>query len=516
MFKKTLVATAIMAGMAAPAFADVDITPKTEATFTTTKVASVTKQPVLDFSTAQQDLTLTFNELNDLRDNGFIVIEIQGEGEFNPAEIRQWLSSNAVASTDLTTAVFNGINVSTVANVIGGAAAKTGAEVDKFFKTSYDGAKFVVEHTVDNNGKRLRIALKPTLDTTVTASAENTVKLNLSKANQAFKLKSGSLGGVKLTVGSLLNASYTADPVPSRDLFVLNELFKLKLTTSGKATALVSTGFKSLKGATLDGDGNVASTGFAIENLTTNQTIQLDKVTLTLNGDVSAFKKNANGELLLADGITKSGWTSAANGLSATAVAGTTNLAGAGSQALTNLGKLAVAADNAVAIPALNYSVSAQILGSSQATYNDFKDQLADLFIITRDGMKFDTITTGTTSANTIHIRDVSKVLPDEGGKIYVTITEYDAHDANGRGKGTDLVIRKPLSVTLPSGGAVTLKPADVAADVGASITAGRQARFLFEVETNQGEVAVKKSNSEGVDIQNGTRGTDSLVDFTL
>lgn len=516
MFKKTLVATAIMAGMAAPAFADVDITPKTEATFTTTKVASVTKQPVLDFSTAQQDLTLTFNEVNDLRDNGFIVIEIQGEGEFNPAEIRQWLSSNAVASTALATAEFNGINVSIAAADIGAAAAKTGAEVDKFFKTSYDGAKFVVEHTVDNNGKRLRIALKPALDGSVTASAENTVKLNLSKANQAFKLKSGTLGGVKLTVGSLLNASYTADPVPSRDLFVLNELFKLKLTASGKSTALVSTGFKALDAATLDADGNVASTGFAIDNLTTNQTIQLDKVSLTLNGDVSAFKKNANGELLLADGITKSGWTAAADGLSATAAAGTTNLAGTGSQALTNLGKLAVAADNAVAIPALNYSVTAQILGSSQATYNDFKDQLADLFIITRDGMKFDTITTGSTSSNTIHIRDVSKVLPAEGGKIYVTITEYAAHDANGRGEGTVLVTRKPLSVTLPSGGAVTLKPADVAADVGAAITAGRQARFLFEVETNQGEVAVKKSNAEGVDIQNGTRGTQSLVDFTL
>ncbi len=511
MFKKTLVATAIMAGMAAPAFADVDITPKTEATFTTTKVASVTKQPVLDFSTAQQDLTLTFNEVNDLRNNGFIVIEIQGEGEFNPAEIRQWLSSNAVASTALETAEFNGINVSIAAADIGAAAAKTGAKVDKFFKTSYDGAKFVVEHTVDNNGKRLRIALKPALDGSVTASAENTVKLNLSKANQAFKLKSGTLGGVKLTVGSLLNASYTADPVPSRDLFVLNELFKLKLTASGKSTALVSTGFKAL-----DADGNVASTGFAIDNLTTNQTIQLDKVSLTLNGDVSAFKKNANGELLLADGITKSGWTAAADGLSATAAAGTTNLAGTGSQALTNLGKLAVAADNAVAIPALNYSVTAQILGSSQATYNDFKDQLADLFIITRDGMKFDTITTGSTSSNTIHIRDVSKVLPAEGGKIYVTITEYAAHDANGRGEGTVLVTRKPLSVTLPSGGAVTLKPADVAADVGAAITAGRQARFLFEVETNQGEVAVKKSNAEGVDIQNGTRGTQSLVDFTL
>ncbi|CAJ1922124.1 hypothetical protein [Aeromonas salmonicida] len=263
------------------------------------------------------------------------------------------------------------------------------------------------------------------------------------------------------------------------------------------------------------GDANISATDFAITNVTTNQTIQRDKVNLTLTGDVSAFKKDANGNLVNKAGASI-GWKAAADGQSATAVLGAGNMAGGVQNALAAFGTLYVAADNTVPVPAVNFNVKAEIQGDSQATYNYFKDELADLFILTRDGMKFDTITTGTTSANLIHIRDVSNILPTEGGKIFVTITEYADHAANGRGEGTVLVTRKALSVTLPSGGAVTLKPADVAADVGASITAGRQARFLFEVETNQGEVAVKKSNAEGVDIQNGTRGTAPLVDFTL
>lgn len=106
--------------------------------------------------------------------------------------------------------------------------------------------------------------------------------------------------------------------------------------------------------------------------------------------------------------------------------------------------------------------------------------------MIGRDGMKFDTITTGTSSSNTVHIRDISGVLPAEGGKIFVTITEYADHAANGRGEGTVMVERKPLSVTLPNKGAVTLKPSEIAADLGVSLTAGRQARFLFEVETTK------------------------------
>lgn len=499
MFKKTLIAAAIMVGVTAPAFADVVITPN-DNTFVTTSLASVTKQPVLDFSTAQQNLTLNFSELGDLKNNGFIVMEIQGDGQFNDAEIRQWLSNGATGNP------FTGLLVSP-----DGVAPNSGVvvEVQKFFKTTSDGTQLTIDHTIDNNGKRLRLALAPNVEATAVAGAEVELKLNL--ANQAFKLVSGSQGTVALTAGALLNASYTADPVATKPLFKLGKLFQLSLTDAGKATALVSEGFLKLN----VGDVDVTATDFELTNVTTNQTIQRDKVKLTLTGDVSAFKKDASGNLLNKAGA-NIGWKAAADGQSATAVLGAGNLAGGLSDALNSLGTLYVAADNAVPVPAVNLSVKAEIEGDSQATYNYFKDELADLFIITRDGMKFDTITTGSTSSNTIHIRDVSKILPAEGGKIFVTITEYAAHDANGRGEGTVLVTRKPLSVTLPSGGAVTLKPADVAADVGAAITAGRQARFLFEVETNQGEVAVKKSNAEGVDIQNGTRGTQSLVDFTL
>ncbi|MGP6241818.1 hypothetical protein V8Z86_07275 [Aeromonas salmonicida subsp. salmonicida] len=44
MFKKTLIAAAIVVGSAAPAFADVVISPN-DNTFVTTSLASVTKQP---------------------------------------------------------------------------------------------------------------------------------------------------------------------------------------------------------------------------------------------------------------------------------------------------------------------------------------------------------------------------------------------------------------------------------------------------------------------------------------
>lgn len=83
MFKKTLIAAAIVVGSAAPAFAGVVISPN-DNTFVTTSLASVTKQPVLDFSTAQQNLTLNFSEVGDLKNNGFIVLEIQGHCVGNP------------------------------------------------------------------------------------------------------------------------------------------------------------------------------------------------------------------------------------------------------------------------------------------------------------------------------------------------------------------------------------------------------------------------------------------------
>ncbi|MGN4980321.1 VapA family S-layer protein [Aeromonas dhakensis] len=561
MFKKTLIAVAVMVGVTAPAFADVSI--ENANTFNTTSIAYVTKQPTLSFSTAQEDVPARFGVVGDVKQNGFITVEIKGDGTFNASEVRQWLTQVGGAYKLLV-------------RFADAPAAYTGtaAEVEKLFKVTTYGGDTVIEHALDQDGKRLRLAIKetPTFSgvtcqgvadgnppapivaganpdnlvilgaTTVSGlnagncdaatsvdvqnvfGAGHAVKFPFTMATNIFNLKSGSTSSeVLVKVGAMRNSSYTADPKATPTLFKLGELFKLEMTTAGKATALVSTGFLQ----TDKGLANIQPTGLKLVNKTTNQNIQLNKVKLTATGDFSGFRQDANGNLLDKDGASI-GWK-VADGVAST-VAGDTVLEGntalTASEAINLL--VSVAADNAKPIQAQEIGVTAKILGADQDTFEDYEDTLAKVLLIGRDGMKFDTITTGTSSSNTVHIRDISGVLPAEGGKIFVTITEYADHAANGRGEGTVMVERKALSVTLPNKGAVTLKPSEIAADLGVSLTAGRQARFLFEVETNQGEVAVKKSNAEGTDIQNGTRGVESwkssledsatggVVDFTL
>lgn len=561
MFKKTLIAVAVMVGVTAPAFADVSI--ENANTFNTTSIAYVTKQPTLSFSTAQENVPARFGVLGDVKQNGFITVEIKGDGTFNASEVRQWLTQVGGAYKLLV-------------RFADAPAAYTGtaAEVEKLFKVTTYGGDIVIEHALDQDGKRLRLAIKETptfsgvtcqgvadgdtpapivaganpdnlvilgattvsglnagncdADTSVDVQnvfgAGHAVKFPFTTATNIFNLKSGSTSSeVLVKVGAMRNSSYTADPKATPTLFKLGELFKLEMTNAGKATALVSTGFLQ----TDKGLNNIQPTGLKLVNKTTNQNIQLNKVKLTATGDFSGFRQDANGNLLDKDGVSI-GWK-VANGVAST-VAGDTVLEGnttlTASEAINLL--VSVAADNAKPIQAQEIGVTAKILGADQDTFEDYEDTLAKVLLIGRDGMKFDTITTGTSSSNTVHIRDISGVLPAEGGKIFVTITEYADHAANGRGEGTVMVERKPLSVTLPNKGAVTLKPSEIAADLGVSLTAGRQARFLFEVETNQGEVAVKKSNAEGTDIQNGTRGVESwkssledsatggVVDFTL
>lgn len=567
MFKKTLIAVAVMVGVTAPAFADVSI--ENANTFNTTSIAYVTKQPTLSFSTAQEDVPARFGVLGDVKQNGFITVEIKGDGTFNASEVRQWLTrvgnnpDNSLNSYKL------------LVRFADAPAAYTGvaSEVQKLFKVTTFGGDTVIEHALDQDGKRLRLAIveTPTFsgvtcngvtagnppvavdsanpdnlvvlgDATVAGltggncdagststaapvfGAGHAVQFPFTTATNIFNLKSGSTSSeVLVKVGAMRNSSYTADPKATPTLFKLGELFKLEMTTAGKATALVSTGFLQ----TDKGLDNIQPTGLKLVNKTTNQNIQLNKVKLTATGDFSGFRQDANGNLLDKDGASI-GWK-VADGVAST-VAGDTVLEGntalTASEAINLL--VSVAADNAKPIQAQEIGVTAKILGADQDTFEDYEDTLAKVLLIGRDGMKFDTITTGTSSSNTVHIRDISGVLPAEGGKIFVTITEYADHAANGRGEGTVMVERKALSVTLPNKGAVTLKPSEIAADLGVSLTAGRQARFLFEVETNQGEVAVKKSNAEGTDIQNGTRGVESwkssledsatggVVDFTL
>lgn len=277
---------------------------------------------------------------------------------------------------------------------------------------------------------------------------------------------------------------------------------------------------------TVADDNDIAANGFELYNRTSNQNIQLNKVNLSLHGDLNAFRADNAGNLLLKDG-TASGWTLASDGMSATAPAGNAVLQGVNTldaaassvaaSAWDDLNKLYVATDNATPVEAQSISVKASILGVDQDTFNDFDDTLSELFLITRDGLKFDTILTGTTSSNSVHIRDVSGILPEEGGKIYVTVWEYDAHARGESGERNVLADREELTVRLPSNGAVTVDPATIADQLGIEVAQNRQARMLFEVETNVGEVAVKKKDASGTDIQTGSQAEErDIVDFTL
>ncbi|EKO3628591.1 cell surface protein [Vibrio metschnikovii] len=638
MLKKTLLAAAVASVVSVPAFAKVEIhgVDNNIADWTITRLASVTKQPVLSFSTAQQNIDATFTRTGDIKQNGFITLEIRGEGTFNEAEIRQWLTLGAAGASEnidlhLTRVAHLG---GTSFTAPGAATAET--DLRTFFKTNTFGGEDIIEHAIDMEGKRLRLAIVETPNTpenlvkygtiagatagevdadvlakvtagtftlpadsaalttagvtggidgtpgdgtpgtgtvgylfadqdgTATTNAQkiayirgladgpaylnsvsdlstdaqdsyvganSRIDFKLDTANQAFNLKSESLGGVSLAVGALRNASYTADPRVTSPVFVLGDLFALKENTNGAVAyeAKVKEGYTK---ATLGKSGTsyveaFATGNLALQNLTTNQNIQLDKVFLTLQGESLAMFANKDGKLVDASGA-DTGWALAQDGKSATKVVSTTSAVfegkpygGAVEPAAHTLNfNFALAKDNAFAIPAQTMTLQAKVFGQGvnmQDTYNDFASNLANVFVVTRDGLKFDTITTGSTSANTIHIRDISNILPEEGGKIYVTIVEYDAHGQDQNAAGNVLVERKELSLKLPSGGAVTLSPAGVAADVGAAINPARQARFVFEVETNIGEVAVKKQTSEGIDIQNGSQAPAAgVVDFTL
>lgn len=574
MFKKSLIAAAVMATVSVPAFAKVVVNDPLN--FTTTTLAAVTKQPVLSFSTAQQDVSITFDRLGDLKQNGFITLELSNGATFNEAEVRNWLTFENtdpqaagidVLAAATTTTGYDSVNaagypvdadgdlVDTAGAVIEAGvkdpanftdsldadvanAAKAGlttaagavakVDVTEMFRVDVvNSDESMITHAIDQDGKRLRLALVDNgfgadnvlagLTSGYPFVAGTQVDFLLTSANQIFNLQSGSNVQVDLKVGALRNASYTADPVATPTLFELDELFALEKTASTNATALVAQRFAQWNAGT----NNVSSNGLKLVNKTTNQNIQLDKVFLSIEGDFSGFNIDANTGELLDNLDNGTGWI-VDNGV-ATKKAGTDVLEGnitkTASEALNFT--LAVKADNEAAIEAQSFKIKAEIFGegvNSQDTFNYFPAELGDVVVVTRDGMKFDTITTGTTAANQIFVRDISGILPEAGGKIYVTIVEYDQHGVNGSGNGNVLVERAPLTTTLPSGGAVTLSPAEVAKEVNVDVTPARQARFVFEVETNKGEVAVKKSNSEGVDIQNGTKGVDNgrVVDFTL
>ncbi len=487
MLKKTLLAAAVASVVSVPAFAKVEIhgVDNNIADWTITRLASVTKQPVLSFSTAQQNIDATFTRTGDIKQNGFITLEIRGEGTFNEAEIRQWLTLGAAGASEnidlhLTRVAHLG---GTSFTAPGAATAET--DLRTFFKTNTFGGEDIIEHAIDMEGKRLRLAIVETPNTPenlvkygtiagatagevdadvlakVTAGtftlpadsaalitagvtggtdgdaidqdgylftngdgtpttneqkiayirglvggpaylnsvsdlstdaqdsyvgANSRIDFKLDTANQAFNLKSESLGGVSLAVGALRNASYTADPRVTSPVFVLGDLFALKENTNGAVAyeAKVKEGYTK---ATLGKSGTsyveaFATGNLALQNLTTNQNIQLDKVFLTLQGESLAMFANKDGKLVDASGA-DTGWALAQDGKSATKVVSTTSAVfegkpygGAVEPAAHTLNfNFALAKDNAFAIPAQTMTLQAKVFGQGvnmQDTYNDF------------------------------------------------------------------------------------------------------------------------------------------------
>ncbi|MCE0558543.1 hypothetical protein [Motilimonas sp. E26] len=490
MFQKKLIAAAILAGFsAAPAMADVSVESMTPAT--STLLATVTKAPVLALTTAQQLLVVGI-PANELLLDGALTVEIKGEATFNDGDVRKFLTLNGGSYA---------VGLGAV-----GALSYAQADVEAQFDTDTDGTATWLKYTIDQDGKRLRLYSKQ--DNTAVSFG-----FKFAEANQIFNVAYGFSSDIKLMVGALKNASYTSDPVTTSAIFSPVKLFKLTKASTPEDIAQVAEGFLKLKN---DADNKITYDALKVENLTTNQLIQKNKVKVTIEGDFTGAKVSATGELQDNTGAGL-GWQ-LANGKATKVLDTSGTLEGQAGIPTADVTGFMLAFNGTDAIEASKYKATATILGSDNATFEDFTAELADIFIVNRDGMRFDTITTGTTSSNLIYIRDISKKLPAVGGKIFVTVTEYAPHDVNGKGEGTDLVVRKALSTMLPSGGAVTLDPKLIQEDLGVTVTAGRQARFLFEVETNQGEVAIKKQVSGvGVDIQNGTKGVAGVVvDFTL
>ncbi|EGQ7757358.1 hypothetical protein ABMY37_11315 [Vibrio vulnificus] len=529
MLKKTLLAAAVSTIVASPAMAlTLKVTTSADAAFEANTLAVQTKQEVLDKTSLDAKVIATFNNTvagtdnDELKGGGEIILNLTGQGEFNVEKVADLLTTNDVAG-------FPGLVV-TVANDAAGTIKKdftAVADLEKLFKVDTANGVSTIRNALDQGNKRLSLRLNDSLagtfdldgGTTVIA-AENayvtvTVNFNEDPMKQGFKLVSGSKSTVAMTVGALQNASYTANPVATPILFKTEDLFVLKqdaLVGSADATALVAHTYTQW-----DQGAVAAIRDVKLWNASTLQNIQTGELKLSLTGNFAGISQK-NGYLADAAGAATK-WAVSNGVASVTYSALTADVTIPGTQNAPaypgytlDLPSFVIAADNTESLEAQKFELKAEITPGS-FTYVPYEYKIGDAFVVVRDGMKFDTVTTGTSSSNVIYIRDVSKTLPADGGKIFVTITEYDAHDLENGGKGTDLVTRAVLPVRLPSNGAVTLTPAGIAAALGVESTPARQARFYFEVETNEGEAAVKKQTAEGVDIQTGSIAN---VNFTL
>ncbi|HAS8442808.1 TPA: S-layer protein [Vibrio vulnificus] len=518
MLKKTLLALAVAAVASSASAMTLEVTKDGVLAneFVTNVLASQTKQDVLDKTTLEGVVDVIFKQDGtepELKNAGEIILKLAGDAQFNAEKVAALLSIPAadLANTDFVEGIYSIAGADAAAIAVGNLVT-TGPELAKVFKIDNDGVTSTVRYSLDSGNQRLSLKLADNVETAVTELVRVRFDFTDAVLGQAFKLTSGSTSQVRMSVGALQNASYTADPQNTPVLFRTENLFKVvqdALQNGKDKTALVSTTYTQWNDVA---NGGLRSVEFT--NNTTKQNIQYKHLKISLAGDFTGIATK-DGKLAAQDG-SATVW-SVSNGVASALYSDITgqqdaNFDGATEDLPLELPSLFIADNNAESIPAQGFELTVETIDN--ATFVPYKQTIGNAFVVVRDGMKFDTVTTGTSSSNVIYIRDVSKTLPAEGGKIFVTITEYDAHDLETGGKGTDLVTRAVLPTRLPSNGAVTLTPAGIAAALGVESTPARQARFFFEVETNQGEAAVKKQTAEGVDIQTGR--SQTVTDFTL
>ena len=124
---------------------------------------------------------------------------------------------------------------------------------------------------------------------------------------------------------------------------------------------------------------------------------------------------------------------------------------------------------------------------------------------MTRNGFFFNTGFVGTSSDNKIWIRDLSGNVPSGGAGIIVTLTYYDAAGA------ATTVGPTTLTTLIQNNEQVEFTPAEIIAEMGATVPAASSARFAFAVQTTNGWAGDKKQVSGvGLDIQQrSTNGGD-------
>ncbi|MBY5947383.1 hypothetical protein [Photobacterium rosenbergii] len=447
MFKKTVVAAALTLGMVGTASA-YTLLPNTGVT--ESNVAIQSTQTVLQFQTGNYTNIpeLRLDADTEAPADSFVRLELTGGAKWNLAEVKK----GALIQTTGTLAVDN-----TQASLLDG-------------------------------GTVLRVPV------TIAGVKDDTFKVDAEIAG-AFDLREAG-NAVTITAGvQRLDGSFSANPKSIGKAFNLLNVVKVANVFEHVDTAQVSEQYK-----VFENDTSIIGTGsIEIENQTTNQGIIAGDVALTIHGDFSDVQNTTYPSV---DGNTSS-WTINAARTAATATL-TSELQESTSVFISTPN---FEFDGETPIKPQTFTTSFKVKNSP--TFSEYEVSDSANFIV-RDGFRFDTVTTGTTADNSIYIRDVSGNIPAEGGKVNVTIWEFDAE-----GNGTLLVEAKPLSMTLTSEGAMTLTPAQITADLGVEATPGMQARFLFEVETEVGEAAVRKFvPGTGIDIQTG--GNNFALDATL